>query len=160
MSNSHQTPLGSLLCADSPTPALMDPQACAARAAPSEVPSPGTRARDGTPPLAGRCYVGERGPAGCRVSVVDRADTYALRPRRADPLWSFSWGRPGRSAGELAWSILHDSAGDAGLADDWYVPFATEVIAQLPHDAFRIDSRDVLAWLFEDRYVDRAPQPG
>jgi len=66
-------------------------------------------------------------------------------------LWSFSWGRSGASARELAWSILHDSAHDAALAADWCSDFTAEVISLLPRDAFCLTSRDVLDWLYEGR---------
>jgi hypothetical protein len=98
-----------------------------------------------------RWYVGERCSAGCRVVVVEGAEAHPLRTRTRDPLWSFSWGRSGSSARELAWSVLYDSAHDVALADDWCSAFTTEVISLLPRDAFRIASHDVLAWLHDDR---------
>jgi hypothetical protein len=98
-----------------------------------------------------RRYVGERTPGGRRVVVVDGADEHPLRPRTRDPVWSFSWGRPGASARELAWSILYDSACDSRLADDWGSDFCSDVVSHLPDDAFCIASRDVLGWLFEAR---------
>jgi hypothetical protein len=81
--------------------------------------------------------------------VVDGAEELQLRPRTPDPLSSYSWGRSGASARELAWSILYDSAHDRRLADDWCSAFCVEVVSQLPHDAFCIASRDVLAWIFD-----------
>jgi hypothetical protein len=105
--------------------------------------------RAGTP--AERWYVGERCPAGCRVIVVDGRDAHPLRARTHDPLRSFSWGRSGSSARELAWSMLYDSAHDPGLADDWASAFTAEVISLLPPDAFRIASSDVIAWLADER---------
>jgi hypothetical protein len=98
-----------------------------------------------------RWYVGERSPAGCRVVVVEGPEVHPLRARTHDPLWSFSWGRSGSSARELAWSVLFDSAHDLGLADDWCSTFTTEVISLLPRDAFRIASRDVIAWLSDEQ---------
>jgi hypothetical protein len=97
---------------------------------------------------AGRHYVGERGVAGCKVTVIDSAGEHPLRPRTPDLLWSFSWGRGGRSARELAWSILFDSAQDTGLADDWCSTFTADVIAHLPRDHFRVAACDVLEWLY------------
>jgi hypothetical protein len=108
-------------------------------------------ARAGDPPLAGRRYVGERCRAGCRVNVVDDAEVHPLRTRGHDPLWSFSWGRAGASARELAWSILYDSAHDAGLAADWCADFTAEVISRLPRESFCLSSRDVLDWLYDER---------
>jgi hypothetical protein len=105
--------------------------------------------RTGNP--AERWYVGERCPAGCRVVVVDGHEVHPLRARTHDPLRSFSWGRSGSSARELAWSVLYDSAHDPGLADDWCSAFTAEVISLLPRDAFRIASRDVIAWLADER---------
>jgi hypothetical protein len=95
-----------------------------------------------------RCYVGERGMAGCRVVVLDGGEELRLRSRTSDPLSSFSWGRSGASARELAWSILYDSSQDVRLAEDWCSDFCVDVVSRLPHDAFCIASRDVLAWLF------------
>jgi hypothetical protein len=100
---------------------------------------------------AERWYVGERCAGGCRVVVVEGLEVHPLRARTYDPLWSFSWGRSGTSARELAWSVLYDSAHDPGLADDWCSAFTTEVISLLPRDAFRIAARDVLAWLSDER---------
>ncbi len=108
----------------------------------------GRKARDLD--IAKRCYVGERCRAGCRVAVVDGASTYPLTPRTRDPLWSFSWGRSGASARELAWSILYDSAHDLALADDWCASFTLEVISLLPREAFRLESQEVLEWLYHD----------
>jgi hypothetical protein len=102
------------------------------------------------PVIAGRCYVGERCRAGCQVTVIDGAEAYPLRTRVSDPLWSFSWGRSGASARELAWSMLYDSAQDAALAADWCWDFTAEVVARLPWEAFRLESRDVLAWLADE----------
>ena len=99
--------------------------------------------------LAGRHYLGERGVAGCKVTVIDGAGEHPLRPRTPDLLWSFSWGRGGRSARELAWSILFDSAQDCGLADDWCSTFTADVIARLPRDHFCVAACDVLDWLYE-----------
>jgi hypothetical protein len=79
--------------------------------------------------------------------VLDGAEVHPLRPRTRDPLWSFSWGRSGATARELAWSILYDSAHDPGLANDWCSAFTAEVISHLPHDGFCLASRDVLVWL-------------
>jgi|BogFormECP03_OM3_1039632.scaffolds.fasta_scaffold02336_2 hypothetical protein len=101
--------------------------------------------------VAERWYLGERAPAGCRVVVVEGLEVHPLRARTHDPLWSFSWGRSGRSARELAWSVLYDSERDLGLADDWCSDFTTEVISLLPRDAFRIASHDVIAWLSDER---------
>jgi hypothetical protein len=96
-----------------------------------------------------RHYVGERGVAGCKVAVIDSAGEHPLRPRTPDLLSSFSRGRGGRSARELAWSILVDSAQDRGLADDWCSVFTVDVIARLPRDRFRVAACDVLEWLYE-----------
>jgi hypothetical protein len=101
----------------------------------------------------GRVYVGERGRAGCRVVVIDHGEEAPLRPRAPDPLWSFSWGRPGASARELAWSMIYDSARDHQLADDWCSELSTSLIARLPHDSFCIAASDLLAWLYEDSSV-------
>jgi len=103
--------------------------------------------RDSRAPV-GRHYVGERGVAGCKVTVIDGAGEHPLRPRTPDLLWSFSWGRGGRSARELAWSILFDSAQDCGLADDWCSTFTADVIARLPRDHFCVAACDVLEWLY------------
>jgi hypothetical protein len=100
---------------------------------------------------AERWYVGHRCPGGCRVVVVEGLEVHPLLARTRDPLWSFSWGRSGSSARELAWSVLYDSTHDPGLADDWCSAFTTEVISLLPRDAFRIASPDVLAWLSDER---------
>jgi hypothetical protein len=114
------------------------------------VPTPAVSALGATA-VASRCYVGERSRAGCRVAVVDDGTAYPLRTRTHDPLWSFSWGRSGASARELAWSILYDSAHDVALADDWCASFTAEVISLLPREAFRLESQEVLEWLYEDR---------
>jgi hypothetical protein len=98
-----------------------------------------------------RWYVGERCSAGCRVVVIEGAEAHPLRTRTNDPLWSFSWGRSGSSARELAWSVLYDSAHDLGLADDWCSAFTAEVISLLPRHAFSMASRDVLSWLYDGR---------
>lgn len=105
---------------------------------------------------ASRCYVGARGPVGCRVVVVDETGVQPLTARTRDPLGSFSWGRGGAAARELAWSILFDSARDVGLANDWCTDFAAEVISHLPREAFRMTSDDVLSWLHEDRVAGGA----
>jgi hypothetical protein len=110
---------------------------------------PGLTGRHDSRAPAGRHYVGERGVAGCKVTVIDDAGEHPLRPRTPDLLWSFSWGRGGQSARELAWSILFDSAQDAGLADDWCPAFTADVIARLPHDHFCVAARDVLEWLYQ-----------
>jgi hypothetical protein len=107
---------------------------------------------DGAP--AERWYAGARCPAGCRVVVVEGSEVRPLRARTPDPLWSFSWGRSGSSARELAWSVLYDSAHDPELADDWCSTFATEVISLLPRDAFLMAARDMIAWLSDERAVD------
>jgi hypothetical protein len=99
---------------------------------------------------AERWYVGERCPAGCRVVVVEGLNVYPLAARNHDPLWSFSWGRSGTSARELAWSVLYDSARDVGLANDWCSAFTAEVVSVLPREAFWIASHDVLAWLCDE----------
>jgi hypothetical protein len=101
--------------------------------------------------LEERWYVGERSPAGCRVVVVEGSNVYPLRARTHDPLWSFSWGRSGSSARELAWSILYDSAHDLGLAHDWCSAFTSEVISLLRRDAFQIAAQDVIAWLSDEQ---------
>lgn len=108
-----------------------------------------------------RCYVGQRSPAGFRVLVVDESGSHSLASRTRDPLWSFSWGRAGASARELAWSIIRDCSGDPQLADDWCGAFTAEVIARLPRNAFRIGSLDVLDWLHDDAVLAfrRAPTP-
>ncbi len=98
----------------------------------------------------GRVYVGERGPAGCRVVVIDDGEQAPLRPRTRDPLWSFSWGRPGASARELAWAMIYDSAHDRRLADDWCSELGATLIAHLPHDSFCVAAKDLLDWLCED----------
>jgi uncharacterized protein DUF6166 len=113
-------------------------------------------ARDLSAPAARR-YVGERTAGGRRVVVVDGAEEHPLKPRTRDPVWSFSWGRSGASARELAWAILYDSACDSRLADDWCSAFCSEVVARLPDDAFCVASRDVLGWLFETRTFPRTP---
>ena len=107
-----------------------------------------TGPRDSRAP-AGRHYVGERGAAGCKVTVIDDAGEHPLRPRTPDLLWSFSWGRGGQSARELAWSILFDSAQDARLADDWCSAFTADVVARLPRDRFCVAACDVLEWLYQ-----------
>jgi hypothetical protein len=96
---------------------------------------------------SGRWYVGERCAGGCRVVVLDDDGVQKLTPRRPDPLWSFSWGRSGASARELAWAVLYDCTHDHRLADDWCADFTTRVISLLPRDAFLLSSRDVLGWL-------------
>jgi hypothetical protein len=138
--------------------ALHDPRAVLADHDPVTAPEPteastgdGGLANAGTSALLGRWYVGERCRAGCRVTVIDGVESHPLRPRTHDPLWSFSWGRAGASARELAWSMLYDSGHDSRLADDWCSAFTAEVIARLPHDAFCVASRDVMAWLHEER---------
>ncbi len=103
----------------------------------------------------GRVYVGERGPAGCRVVVLDDGEATSLRPRIPDPLWSFSWGRPGTSARELAWSMIYDSAHDRQLADDWCSVLGASLIAHLPHDSFCIAASDLLGWLYEGSSIPR-----
>jgi hypothetical protein len=113
-------------------------------------------ARDLRAPAA-RHYVGERVPGGRRVVVADGAEEHPLRARTRDPVWSFSWGRSGASARELAWAILYDSACDSRLADDWCSAFCSEVVARLPDDAFCLASRDVLDWLFETKTFPRTP---
>jgi len=124
-----------------------------------EVPAPAATS-GGDPLIAGRCYVGERCGAGCRVTVVDGAEVYPLKTRTRDPLWSFTWGRSGASARELAWSILYDCAQDASLASDWCPDFTAEVVSQLPRESFCLASRDVLEWLYaEDSELVRA-RPG
>jgi len=100
---------------------------------------------------AERWYVGERCPAGFRVLVLEGPDVRPLRARTRDPLWSFSWGRSGSAARELAWSLLCDSAQDPGLADDWCSAFTSEVISLLPRDVFRMSSHEVIAWLSDER---------
>jgi hypothetical protein len=100
---------------------------------------------------AERWYVGQRCTAGCRVVVVEGPEVRPLLARTHDPLWSFSWGRPGTSARELAWSVLYDSAHDPLLADDWCSAFSAEVVSLLPRDTFRIASHEVLAWLWDER---------
>jgi hypothetical protein len=71
----------------------------------------------------------------------------SLRARTRDPLWSFSWGRRGASARELAWAILYDSTGEVTLADDWCAAFTSDVIAGLAHVGFQLEMRHVLRWL-------------
>jgi len=102
------------------------------------------------PAASERSYLGERGPGGCRVVVSHGELTLPLQPRTCDPLWSFSWGRAGASARELAWCILFDAAQDVTIADDWFIDFTGDVVAQLPFDAFRLTSSEVLAWLSSD----------
>ena len=118
--------------------------------APAQASAPVRRAADGAAPdvlAPGRCYVGERRSAGCRVVVIDADATRSLRGRTRDPLWSFSWGRRSASARELAWAIIYDSTGEVTLADDWCVAFAADVIAGLAHAGFRLKMCDVLRWL-------------
>jgi|SRR5580698_1945972 hypothetical protein len=124
-------------------PSTADPQAM------DPTMHPGLTGRRDSRAPAGRCYVGERGAAGCKVTVIDDAGEHPLRPRTPDLLWSFSWGRGGQSARELAWSILFDSAQDAGVADDWCPAFTADVITRLPHDHFCVAARDVLEWLHQ-----------
>ena len=99
----------------------------------------------------GRRYLGERNLAGCRVAVVDGQEERPLAPRKRHLLWSFGGGMSGASTRELAWAILYDSAQDVRLADDWCSAFAAEVLARLPSEEFCVYSRDVLAWLYEER---------
>jgi hypothetical protein len=108
-------------------------------------------ASDGAP--VERWYVGARSAAGCRVVVIEGLEVRPLRARTPDPLWSFSWGRSGSSARELAWSVLYDTVHDPELADDWCSAFATEVISLLPRDAFLMAARDLVAWLSDERVV-------
>ena len=91
----------------------------------------------------------------CRVVVVEGPEVRPLLARTHDPLWSFSWGRSGTSARELAWAVLYDSARDPGLADDWRSAFSAEVVSLLPRDTFRIASHEVLAWLWDERLTAR-----
>jgi hypothetical protein len=105
----------------------------------------------------GRWYVGERCAAGCRVVVLDGEGVQKLAPRKRDPLWSFSWGRRGSSARELAWAVLYDCTHDARLAEDWCGDLCATVISLLPRDAFCLSSRDVLAWLHGERPVFEQP---
>jgi hypothetical protein len=87
------------------------------------------------------------------VVVIDDGREEPLRPRTLDPLWSFSWGRPGASARELAWSMIYDSARDRRLADDWCWELGAALIAHLPHDSFRVAASDLLDWLHGDSSI-------
>jgi hypothetical protein len=107
----------------------------------------------------GRWYVGERCAAGCRVVALDGEGVQKLAPRTRDPLWSFSWGRSGTSARELAWAVLFDCTHDRRLADDWCADLTANVISLLPRDAFCLSSRDVLAWLHGERPSPEQPHP-
>lgn len=70
-----------------------------------------------------------------------------LAPRINASLWSYSWGRRGISARELAWALLHDATQDERLADDWCGDLGAEIVARLPLDAFTIDASDLELWL-------------
>jgi hypothetical protein len=94
-----------------------------------------------------RQYLGERNAAGCRVWVMSKEGVGSLAPRRPEPLSSFSWGRHGALARELAWALLHDCTGDSALADARCGDLGSEVVARLPRESFSLDAKDVLLWL-------------
>ncbi len=94
-----------------------------------------------------RMYVGHRGPAGCAVRVATNDGVDTLHGRTREPLWSFGWGRPGRSTIELAWALLYDVTADRKLAGDCCLDFSTQVVARLPRDSFSLEAADVERWL-------------
>jgi hypothetical protein len=94
-----------------------------------------------------RQYLGERSDAGCRVWVMSKDGVGSLTPRRPEPLSSFSWGRHGALARELAWALLCDCTGDDAVADRRVADFCSEVVAQLPRESFSLAAADIQLWL-------------
>jgi uncharacterized protein DUF6166 len=93
-----------------------------------------------------RRYVGTRLAAGPAVAIVDAAGRRAL-PSRSQHSWSsFTWGRSGVLARELAWALLNDSTGDTCLADAWSADFSSQIVAHLPHEGFELFSEDIVSW--------------
>jgi hypothetical protein len=96
---------------------------------------------------AGSRYVGEFGIAGRRVWVDEHAGPRVLRCALEDPVFGFTWGRPGPRTRDLAVAILQDATGDAALAERHAGAFMREVLVALPVTGFELSGDDVAAWL-------------
>jgi hypothetical protein len=104
----------------------------------------------------GSSYVGELGITGRRVWVDEHAGPRVLRCSLEDPVFGFTWGRPGPRTRDLAVAILQDATGDAALAEHHAVAFVRDVLVALPATGFQLSGEDVAAWL--NRREPRSPQ--
>ena len=98
-------------------------------------------------PSSGSEYVGTLGIAGRRVWVEEPAGPRVLRCGLEDPVFGFTWGRPGRRTRELARAIIEDATGDGAFAERHADAFMRDVLVTLAPAGFRLSGDDVAAWL-------------
>jgi len=92
-------------------------------------------------------YVGEEVPFG-RIVWVDDGVVRRLLPLRCeDRAVGYVWGRAGRSARDLARSILCDALNNDVLAERLCRDFTCDVVRALAWDGFQLSQRDVVAWV-------------
>lgn len=92
-------------------------------------------------------YVGLADWWGRHVWVEDDGSRRTLRHRGTDPFITFTWGRAGPGARELARAILWDAATDPALAERFCPELARDLIARLPHIGFELGRGEILTWL-------------
>jgi hypothetical protein len=95
-------------------------------------------------------YVGVADWWGFHVWIEDEGARRALPYRGDVPLASFSWGRAGIGARELARAIIEDATGSPALAERHCREMTHALIANLPALGFELDRDDVLAWLQQE----------
>jgi hypothetical protein len=92
-------------------------------------------------------YVGVADWWGFHVWIEEGGARRALPYRGDVPLASFSWGRAGIGARELARSIIEHATGSPALAERYCRDMTHAIVAQLPALGFELTRDDVLAWL-------------
>jgi hypothetical protein len=92
-------------------------------------------------------YVGLADCWGRHVWIENNGARRTLRHRGTDPFITFTWGRVGPGARELARAILWDAAADPVLAECFSPELARDLIARLPQVGFELGRDEVLAWL-------------
>jgi hypothetical protein len=92
-------------------------------------------------------YVGVADWWGYHVWVEEGTARRALPYRGDVPLASFSWGRAGIGARELARSIIEHATASPALAERYCRDMTHAIIAQLPALGFELTRDEVAAWL-------------
>ena len=73
----------------------------------------------------------------------------ALSRHGGDPGVSYTWGRSGVGARELARSLLYDATGNAALSERHCRDFTHEILAHLPDPEFVLGREEILTWIAE-----------
>jgi len=93
-------------------------------------------------------YEGIRLPdGGCRIVAHEPGGgVRELAPAEVHS-FDFEWGYGGSGPAETAHALLLDATGDTRLAGRWHPAFKRAVVADLPHDGWRLSRAAVLDWL-------------